>query len=194
MGFSRQEYWSGVPSPFPQMHLILFKSEADGLNVFPKPDPPLAFPIPGIPCSQTVLEHRCANLKPRSLSGYLIILHHCSIANPPQVLSLLLTKSLLNVSTPLTSHLPLPAQTKLPSSLALINAVALGLPYPVWPNPVESERESHSVVSASLRPHGLYSPWNPPRQNTQVGSLSLLQGIFPTQGLNPGLPHCRRIL
>ena len=32
------------------------------------------------------------------------------------------------------------------------------------------------------------------RPNTGVGSLSLLQGIFPTQGLNPGLPHCRRIL
>ena len=33
-----------------------------------------------------------------------------------------------------------------------------------------------------------------PGQNTGVGSLSLLQGVFPTQGLNPGLPHCRRIL
>ena len=31
-------------------------------------------------------------------------------------------------------------------------------------------------------------------KNTGVGSLSLLQGIFPTQGLNPGLPHCRWIL
>ena len=31
-------------------------------------------------------------------------------------------------------------------------------------------------------------------KNTGVGSLSLLQGIFPTQGLNPGLPHCRRTL
>ena len=39
-----------------------------------------------------------------------------------------------------------------------------------------------------------YSPWNSPGQNTGVGSLSLLQGIFPTQGLNPGLPHCRWIL
>ena len=37
-------------------------------------------------------------------------------------------------------------------------------------------------------------PWNSPGQNTGVGSLSLLQGIFPTQGSNPGLPHCRRIL
>ena len=43
-------------------------------------------------------------------------------------------------------------------------------------------------------PHGLYSPWNSPGQNTEVGSLSLLQGIFPTQGSNPGLPHCRQIL
>ena len=55
----------------------------------------------------------------------------------------------------------------------------------------KSGAESHSVVSNSLRPHGRYSPWNSPGQNTGVGSLSLLQGIFPTQGLNPGLPHCR---
>ena len=45
-----------------------------------------------------------------------------------------------------------------------------------------------------LQPHGLSSPWNSPGQNTGVGSLSLLQGIFPTQGSNAGLPHCRRIL
>ena len=53
---------------------------------------------------------------------------------------------------------------------------------------------SHSVMSDSLRPHGLYSSWNSPGQNTEVGSLSLLQGIFPTQGSNTGLPHCRPIL
>ena len=57
-----------------------------------------------------------------------------------------------------------------------------------------SEHESRSVVSNSLRPHGLYSPWNSPGQNTGVGSPSRLQGIFPTQGSNPGLPHCRPIL
>ena len=45
--------------------------------------------------------------------------------------------------------------------------------------------ESYSVVSNSLQSHGLYSPWNSPGHNTGVGSLSLLQGIFPTQGLNP---------
>ena len=56
------------------------------------------------------------------------------------------------------------------------------------------ESESRSVVSDSLWLPVLYSPWNSPGQNTGVGSLSLLQGIFPTQELNPGLPHCRRIL
>ena len=54
--------------------------------------------------------------------------------------------------------------------------------------------ESHSVMSYSLWPHGLFSPWNSPGQNTGVGSLSLLQGIFLTQGSNPGLLHCRQIL
>ena len=70
----------------------------------------------------------------------------------------------------------------------------------------------HSVVSNSFWPHGLYSPWNScvcvcvcvcvcmrayvclvtqlypnsPGQSTRVGSLPLLQGIFATQGLNPG--------
>ena len=49
-------------------------------------------------------------------------------------------------------------------------------------------------MSDSLQPHGLYSPGNSPGQNTGVGSFSLLWGIFPTQGSNPGLPHCWQIL
>ena len=57
-----------------------------------------------------------------------------------------------------------------------------------------SESESGLVVSHSLWPHGLYSPWNSPGQNAGVGSLSLLQGTFSTQGLNPGLLHCRQNL
>ena len=55
-------------------------------------------------------------------------------------------------------------------------------------------RECHSVVPDSLWPHGLYKPWNSPGQNTGVGSLSLLEGIIPTQGSNPGLPQCKWIL
>ena len=45
----------------------------------------------------------------------------------------------------------------------------------------KNESESHSVVPDSLPLHGLYSPWNSSGQNPGVGSLSLLQGIFPTQ-------------
>ena len=51
-----------------------------------------------------------------------------------------------------------------------------------------------TVVSYFLQLYGLYSRWSSPGQNTGVGSRSLLQGIFPTQGLNLGLPHCRWIL
>ena len=57
----------------------------------------------------------------------------------------------------------------------------------------QSESVSCPVVD-SLQPHRLYSPWNSPGQNSGVSSLSFFQGIFPTQGLNPGLPHCRQIL
>ena len=39
-----------------------------------------------------------------------------------------------------------------------------------------------------------YSLWHSPSQNTRVGSCSLLQWIFPTQGSNPGLSHCRQII
>ena len=58
---------------------------------------------------------------------------------------------------------------------------------------------SHSVVSNSLRPEGLqparlFCLWDFPDKNTGVGSHFLLQGIFPTQGSNLGLLHCRQIL
>ena len=59
---------------------------------------------------------------------------------------------------------------------------------------VESESESRSVVSGSLQPHGQYSSWNSPGQNTGVGSLSLFQWILLTQESNQGLLHCRWIL
>ena len=57
-----------------------------------------------------------------------------------------------------------------------------------------SEMKVAHLCSTLLRPHELYSPWNSPGQNSEVGSLLFLQGIFPTQGLNQSLPHCRRIL
>ena len=57
----------------------------------------------------------------------------------------------------------------------------------LWMPLAEEVKWKSLVVSDSLQPHGLYSPWNSPGQNTGVCSGSLLQGIFPTQGLNPGL-------
>ena len=58
---------------------------------------------------------------------------------------------------------------------------------------------SRSVMSSSLWPHGLQPtsllcPWDSPGKNTGVGYHSLLHVIFPAQGLNPGLLHCRWVL
>ena len=58
---------------------------------------------------------------------------------------------------------------------------------------------SLSLLSDSLQPDGLQPPGfsvhgDSPGKNTGVGCYALLQGIFPTQGSNPGLPHCRQIL
>ena len=63
----------------------------------------------------------------------------------------------------------------------------------------ESKIVSCSVVSNSLPSHGLYPtmilcPWDSLGKNIGVGCHFLLQGIFPTLGLNLGLLHCRRIL
>ena len=54
-------------------------------------------------------------------------------------------------------------------------------------------------MSDSLRPHELQPtrllhPWDFPGQNTGVSCHFLLQEIFLTQGLNPGLLHCRQTL
>ena len=87
--------------------------------------------------------------------------------------------------------LPVPSQSHWPHSRPGMPEMTLS-----WSSgqPPKDRSESRSVVSDSLQPHGLHSPWNSPGQNTGVGSLSLLQGIFPTQGSNPGLLHCRWIL
>ena len=58
---------------------------------------------------------------------------------------------------------------------------------------MKSESESCSVISDSLQPQGLYSSWHSPGQNTGMESHSLFQGIFPIQGSNLGLSHCRWI-
>ena len=77
------------------------------------------------------------------------------------------------------SHLPLRKTCYLKEIFSLKNPIILN---------VKSESESRSVMSNSLWHHGLYSPWNSSGQHTRVGTLSLLQGIFQAQGLNPGFP------
>ena len=64
---------------------------------------------------------------------------------------------------------------------------------------IPSESVNCLVVSDYLQPHGLQlarplCPWNSPGKNTGVCCHSFLQGIFPTQGSNSGLPHCGQIL
>ena len=65
---------------------------------------------------------------------------------------------------------------------------------------ISSSNVNSSVVSNSLQPHPplsptrLLCPWDFPGKNVGVGSPSLLQGIFPNQGSNPGLLHSRQIL
>ena len=66
-------------------------------------------------------------------------------------------------------------------------------------NPSKRVNVSCSVVPSFLRPHWLQPtrllcPWDFPGKDTGVGCYFLLQGIFPTQGSNPGLLHCRQIL
>ena len=51
-----------------------------------------------------------------------------------------------------------------------------------------------ALTALSVKVQLFVTPWNSPGQNTEVGSLSLLQGFFLTQAYNPGLPHCRRML
>ena len=77
------------------------------------------------------------------------------------------------------------------------------LHFQLWPNQTKPNKVSKPVtwdnplpgspLPASLSESHWTVPWNSPGPNTGVGSLSLLQGIFPTQGSNPGLPHCRQI-
>jgi len=68
-----------------------------------------------------------------------------------------------------------------------LNTVLMSLNRASWEHTVLGREVKKLIAQAPL-------PWNSPEKNTGVGSHSLLQGIFPTQGLNPGVPCCRWIL
>ena len=78
----------------------------------------------------------------------------------------------------------------LPTKICLVKAMV----FPVIMYGCEKVKVKCTQACPTFCKVGLYSPWNSPGQNTGVGSLSLLNGIFPTQRSNPGLLHCRQIL
>ena len=95
------------------------------------------------------------------------------------------------------SGLPTPCPRDLPNPGIKHRSPTLqvdSLPLSHLGSPINAIQFSRSVVSHSLQPHGLQSPCNSPGQSIGVGSLSLLQGFFPMQGSNPGLPPCGQIL
>ena len=105
------------------------------------------------------------------------------------------TKNYLSIIPPPSSNTAPKAGLKLNIQKTKITA----------PSPITSRQiyaclcVSCSVVSSSLQPHRLQPtrllcPWNIPGKNTGVGRHFLLQWIFPVQGSNPGIPHCRQIL
>ena len=113
--------------------------------------------------------------KPLHLTSIFIKLMRC-IENCNTAANICQQKSLILLHYSARLHVTLPAFQKLNR---------LGHKVPPHP-PCSSEwvSESHSVVSNSLGPHGLYSPWNASGLSTGVGSLFLLQRIFPTQESN----------
>ena len=95
------------------------------------------------------------------------------------------------------SGLPFPFPGDLPD--LGIKPRSLALQADSFPPSHQSESVSCSIVPDSLRPHGLQSarvlcPWDSPGKKTGMGAYSLFQGIFPIQGSNLGLLHCRHIL
>ena len=63
-----------------------------------------------------------------------------------------------------------------------------------WSFSIRSKVKVAQLCPTLCSPLLYISPWKSAGQDTGVGSLSLLQGIFPTQGSIPGLPHCKQIL
>ena len=83
---------------------------------------------------------------------------------------------------------PIAQTVKNPPAMQRTWVLSLG-----WEDPLEEGMATHSSILPCTEEPGRIQSMEFSSQNTGVGSLSLLQGIFPTQGQNPGLPHCRQI-
>ena len=163
IGFSRQEDWSGLLFPLPE----------------DLPNPDIEPVSPGSP----TLAGRFFTTEPPG-KPYVCVCKNSLEWFSPHVSKSLLSKCGLQLQTHQkpNSDFPIASESEL---AGLINSRGS------YGSFHESENVGCSVVSNSLQPHGLYSPWNSLGQNTGTGSLFFLQEIFSTQRLNPGLLHCR---
>ena len=149
MGFSRQEYWSGLPCPPPGG---IFPTQ--GLNL-------------GLPYCRKILYSLSHQGRPRILKW---VAHPFSWASSWH-------RNWVGVSCISGGFFTSWATREPPEKAGKKVKVKVSQSCPTLHDPMD-----------------LNNPRNSPSQNTGVGSLSLLQRIFPAQGSNPGLPHCRWIL
>ena len=164
MGFSRWEYWNGLPCP-----------------------PPGDIPEPG---TEPTTHVSCISRQALTTSTTQKA-HWLSLNN------LLHHKACQGQSWDLNPGWgrPLSHSARLLPHLLLLTRESGKLPYPFFNicNFLQRKWKMPNCVWLFVTPW-TDGPWNSPGQNTGVGSFSLLQGIFPTQGLSPGLLHCWQIL
>ena len=133
------------------------------------------------------------NKKPKSLSFY-YALHFISPFKTfcLQILGVILNSILSSYlgCHPFLSVLRWYCTVFFSSKFFLFPCISQGF-YPDINNTVSCSLVSNSLWLHGLQPARLFCPWNSPGKNTGVCNHPLLQGIFPVQGLNAGLLHCR---
>ena len=190
LGFSRQEHWSGLPFPSPMRESEKWKWSRSVVS-----DPqrhhglwpsrllhPWDFPgkSTGVGCHCLLHDLGLNNNKNKSD----MCIHNKDYN--PQV-----KKQAWGGSIMCQSHTAGEGRARIRIQAACFHRLC---PWLLCYTAYYCESESRSAVSEFLWPHGLYSPWNSPGQNTAVGSPSVLQWIFPSQESNWGFLHCGWIL
>ena len=132
--------------------------------------------------------------------GCLLAWHLQRLTNVPWFPSLVGGRAWTRSTPPPCSAPPTaPGWSQAAAVLRHIDCLGWIFVFAVWNRPCSCVCVLATQLCPTLQPHGLWpsrllSPWGSPGKNTGVGCHFLLQGIFLTQGLNPGLPHCRQIL
>ena len=196
MEFSGQEYWSGLPFPSPgDLRNPGIEPESPTLKADSLPSEPAGKPGIVVICLQmscllkSAFPGRKEGCWPKGCR-VLLELEQVELQSwrPPRRRSSFDSQTCTLAARVLGWRLP---WIKNPGSLG---------GYVIPPTPIcpfLSRQSIHlwrEMKVAQLCPTLCDSPWDSPGQNTGVGNLSHLQEIIPTQGLNPGLRHCRQIL